>query len=110
MNGTKTMTRAGLFLLAAIFPAGPVQAQDFSNCEYRNVGASRGGRVTAVAGTVAATATFYVGAWHENEEERFRDGPLAKPGTCTARLSAVADPNAQVDLSLQLVDLLSEAR
>lgn len=37
-------------------------AQDFSAFEYRNVGPSRGGRVTAVAGTVAAPGTFYLGA------------------------------------------------
>lgn len=37
-------------------------AQDFSAFEYRNVGPSRGGRVTAVAGTVAAPSTFYLGA------------------------------------------------
>lgn len=62
MNNTKTMARTGLFLLAAILPAGLLQAQDFSNFEYRNVGPTRGGRVTAVAGTVAATSTFYLGA------------------------------------------------
>ena len=39
-----------------------VLAQDFSAFEYRNVGPSRGGRVTAVAGTVAAPSTFYLGA------------------------------------------------
>lgn len=37
-------------------------AQDFSNFEYRNIGPSRGGRVTAVAGTVAAPSTFFLGA------------------------------------------------
>ena len=37
-------------------------AQDFSAFEYRNIGPSRGGRVTAVAGTAAAPATFYLGA------------------------------------------------
>lgn len=42
--------------------AGSVLAQDFSAFEYRNVGPSRGGRVTAVAGTVAAPSTFYLGA------------------------------------------------
>ncbi|MBK1639683.1 hypothetical protein CKO24_11570 [Rhodothalassium salexigens DSM 2132] len=30
--------------------------------EYRNIGPARGGRVTAVAGTVAAPGTFYLGA------------------------------------------------
>ncbi len=42
--------------------AGSVLAQDFSAFEYRNIGPSRGGRVTAVAGTVAAPSTFYLGA------------------------------------------------
>ncbi len=37
-------------------------AQDFSAFEYRNIGPTRGGRVTAVAGTVAARSTFYLGA------------------------------------------------
>ncbi len=48
--------------LPALFFTLPVLAQDFSNFEYRNVGPSRGGRVTAVAGTVAAPSTFYLGA------------------------------------------------
>ena len=34
----------------------------FDAFEYRNVGPARGGRVTAVAGTVAAPSTFYLGA------------------------------------------------
>lgn len=34
----------------------------FDALEYRNVGPTRGGRVTAVAGTVAEPATFYLGA------------------------------------------------
>jgi photosystem II stability/assembly factor-like uncharacterized protein len=37
-------------------------ARDFDALEYRNIGPVRGGRVTAVAGTVAAPATFYLGA------------------------------------------------
>ena len=37
-------------------------AQEFDAFQYRNVGPSRGGRVTAVAGTVAAPSTFYLGA------------------------------------------------
>ena len=42
--------------------AAPLLAQDFSNFKYRNVGPTRGGRVTAVAGTVAEPGTFYLGA------------------------------------------------
>ena len=41
--------------------AAPCFAQDFNVFEYRNIGPSRGGRVTAVAGTAAATSTFYMG-------------------------------------------------
>ena len=75
----------------------------------------------------------HFGAWHEDDDERFKDGPLAKPGRYTARLTvgddvseqdfelvvdprvlqqgtSLADISAQVDLSLQLVELLSEAR
>ncbi len=75
----------------------------------------------------------HLGAWHEEDDERFQNGPLAKPETYSARLTvgdsiseqsfnlvmdprvldqgtSVADVNAQVDLSLQLVELLSEAR
>lgn len=40
----------------------PLFAVDFGAFEYRNVGPARGGRVTAVAGTVAAPSTFYLGA------------------------------------------------
>ncbi len=37
-------------------------AQDFKAFEYREIGPTRGGRVTAVAGTVAEDGTFYLGA------------------------------------------------
>jgi len=37
-------------------------SQDFSALKYRNLGPFRGGRVTAVAGTASAPATFYMGA------------------------------------------------
>ncbi len=55
-------TRTCLILLVCLLPAAVLEAQDFSNFEYRNVGPSRGGRVTAVAGTIAAPSTFYLGA------------------------------------------------
>ncbi len=48
-------------LMGVLLSAGVLYAQDFSAFEYRNVGPSRGGRVTAVAGTVAAPSTFYLG-------------------------------------------------
>ena len=51
-----------LFTATVALLAGSVLAQDFSVFEYRNIGPSRGGRVTAVAGTVAAPSTFYLGA------------------------------------------------
>ena len=54
--------RTGLLLLTTFSPAAMLQAQDFDAFEYRNVGPSRGGRVTAVAGTIAAPSTFYLGA------------------------------------------------
>lgn len=75
----------------------------------------------------------HLGAWHEEDDKRFKDGPLAKPGSYAARLTvgddvseqsfdlivdprvleqgtSLADISAQVDLSLRLVELLSEAR
>ena len=45
---------------SSVFPT--ASAQRFDAFEYRNVGPARGGRVTAVAGTVAARSTFYLGA------------------------------------------------
>ena len=51
-----------LISVALAFGAGTLFASDFRAFEYRNIGPSRGGRVTAVAGTVAAPATFYLGA------------------------------------------------
>jgi photosystem II stability/assembly factor-like uncharacterized protein len=51
-----------LALASLTLTTGSVLAQDFSAFKYRNIGPSRGGRVTAVAGTVAAPSTFYLGA------------------------------------------------
>lgn len=49
--------------LVLVLSAGDVSfAQSYDSFEYRNVGPARGGRVTAVAGTVAARDTFYLGA------------------------------------------------
>jgi len=56
-SSSRLLTSIPLTLIAA-----SVFAQDFSSFEYRNIGPSRGGRVTAVAGTVAAPSTFYLGA------------------------------------------------
>ena len=57
----KTLTNCllSLFLLVA---AAATHGQHFDGMKYRNVGPTRGGRVTAVAGTVAAPSTFYLGA------------------------------------------------
>jgi photosystem II stability/assembly factor-like uncharacterized protein len=52
----------GILLLTTFLSTECLLAQDFDAFEYRNVGPSRGGRVTAVAGTVAAPSTFYLGA------------------------------------------------
>jgi len=49
------------FCACALIPLTLV-AQDFSNLKYRNIGPSRGGRVTAVAGTVVSPSTFFLGA------------------------------------------------
>jgi len=51
-----------LLLLTTFVSGECLLAQDFDAFKYRNVGPSRGGRVTAVAGTVAAPSTFYLGA------------------------------------------------
>lgn len=60
---TETMTMTIRFIAAiSIFACASAVAQDFSSFEYRNVGPARGGRVTAVAGTVASPSTFYLGA------------------------------------------------
>ncbi len=56
------LTTAACALLCAALPGASAFAQDFSNFEYRNVGPTRGGRVTAVAGTVDAPGTFFLGA------------------------------------------------
>lgn len=51
-----------LLVALAILSPEAVLAQAYDGFEYRNVGPARGGRVTAVAGTVAARSTFYLGA------------------------------------------------
>ena len=56
----KSLTQL-LLCLAIGLIATSLLAQDFSQFQYRNVGPSRGGRVTAVAGTAAARSTFYFG-------------------------------------------------
>ncbi len=48
--------------LILLIIAQTVIADDANGFKYRNIGPNRGGRVTAVAGTVAAPSTFYLGA------------------------------------------------
>ena len=57
----KTLTRS-LFSIYLTISAFLTYAQSFDGMQYRNVGPTRGGRVTAVAGTTAAPSTFYLGA------------------------------------------------
>jgi photosystem II stability/assembly factor-like uncharacterized protein len=51
------------FVLCAgsLLAADHAAAQSFDNFQYRDIGPTRGGRVTAVAGTVAEPGTFYLG-------------------------------------------------
>ena len=68
------MRRSKLLLLSAAISMLPVAAPQiavatgvniggkYESYEYRNVGPTRGGRVTAVAGTVAEEGTYYLGA------------------------------------------------
>ncbi|MFK7864281.1 MAG: WD40/YVTN/BNR-like repeat-containing protein [Pseudohongiellaceae bacterium] len=57
----KTLT-CRLTMLYLLLSTAASYGQNFDGMEYRNVGPVRGGRVTAVAGTVAAPSTFYLGA------------------------------------------------
>ena len=54
--------KASLLLVLLLVNLEMTYAQDLSALEYRNVGPSRGGRVTAVAGVASAPSTFYLGA------------------------------------------------
>ena len=58
------MKKISSFVLALAMGVTPnlTLAQDFDAFEFRNVGPTRAGRVTAVAGTVVAPSTFYLGA------------------------------------------------
>ena len=61
------MLSAALFVLPAAAPqvamaTGVNVGGKYESYEFRNVGPTRGGRVTAVAGTVDEIATFYLGA------------------------------------------------
>ena len=55
--------RTAVFLLVlCLITTLAVEAGQFDSFEYRNIGPSRGGRATAVAGTVVEPGTFYMGA------------------------------------------------
>ena len=59
------MTRSSLLILSGALLAVAAAAQqlpDLSDLKFRNVGPTRGGRVTAVCGDATATGTFYMGA------------------------------------------------
>ena len=58
------MTRLLCLLAAALVLLAPSSAQDIplDDLEFRNVGPTRGGRATAVAGHRAQPHTFYMGA------------------------------------------------
>ncbi len=51
-----------LLIVLTLLPFAPLRAEGWEALEYRNVGPLRGGRVTAVAGTVKERGTFYLGA------------------------------------------------
>jgi len=51
-----------LLIATCIAPFDTAVGQTFDAFEYRNVGPTRGGRVTAVAGTVDERGTYYLGA------------------------------------------------
>jgi hypothetical protein len=52
----------GLWLSISISAQNPISTQRFTGLEYRSVGPTRGGRVTAVAGHQATPGTFFMGA------------------------------------------------
>jgi len=57
-----------IFLFLTLIPVATLISQEkvepslFSDLAYRNIGPSRGGRVTAVAGVTSVPSTFYMGA------------------------------------------------
>lgn len=59
---TKRLLLNCLFLLATLGLAAQIAPEQLSNVEYRNIGPSRGGRVTAVAGHADHPFTFYFGS------------------------------------------------
>ncbi len=56
------MKAVALWIVCALISSLAVAATTFDAFEYRNVGPTRGGRATAVAGTVLEPGTFYLGA------------------------------------------------
>ena len=88
-------------IVATLLLPAVAAAELFDAFEYRNVGPTRGGRVTAVAGTVVEAGTFYLGAsgggvwkttdfgesWHN-----VSDGYFASPSIGDIAVSQ-SDPN-----------------
>ena len=56
------MMKRSLAALSLTVAAATQQIPDLSDLTFRNVGPSRGGRVTAVCGDATRTGTFYMGA------------------------------------------------
>ena len=116
MNKNRTFLYSAVLTLSS----GSALAQDFSNFEYRNIGPSRGGRVTAVAGTVAAPATFYLGAsgggvwktedygttWHNVSDEFFETpsiGDISVAQHPDAIATVTRSPNAAANATATVV-------
>lgn len=90
------LAAAGLALHSLLLAAEP-----FDALEFRNVGPTRGGRVTAVAGTVTEPGTFYLGAagggvWKTTDYgtrwDNVSDGFFATPSIGDIAVSQT-DPN-----------------
>lgn len=68
MENLKLLVAAGVLLALPLSPSVGAEAigvntgGKYGAFEFRNVGPTRGGRVTTVTGTVAAPSTFYLGA------------------------------------------------
>ncbi|MFY0687121.1 MAG: hypothetical protein JXQ90_08155 [Cyclobacteriaceae bacterium] len=90
-----------IFKVAFILVIMDAASQDLDIFKYRNVGPSRGGRVTAVAGTVHEPGTFYFGAtgggvWKSTDYgtswDNISDGYFSTPSIGAISV-AKSDPN-----------------
>src|SRR6056297_957694 len=96
VNSLKIIIGASLALHSLWLAAEPLDA-----LEFRNLGPTRGGRVTAVGGTVAEQGTFYLGAsgggvWKSTDYgttwNNVSDGFFASPSIGAIAVSQ-GDPN-----------------